>query len=87
MQRSKVEDTNHTELFKTVDSKCIYRPLPPAGSGDLRGPTDSSNWVIPGRLLTGAYPSDFYGVSNTQAHIKALLSAGVYFNNVQCAVY
>ena len=80
MQKSKVEESNHTELFKTVDSTCVSRPLPPAGTGDLSGPTDSSNWVIPGRLLTGAYPSDFYGVSDTQTHVKALLNAGVYFN-------
>ena len=49
--------------------------LPPAGSGELRGPTDSSNWVIPGRLLTGAYPGGFSS-EGTRGDITKLLKAG-----------
>ncbi len=53
--------------------------LPPAGTGDLKGPTETSNWVIPGRLLTGAYPGE-YTPEETAANLKALLKAGMHFS-------
>ena len=53
--------------------------LPPAGTGDLKGPNETSNWVIPGRLLTGAYPGECTR-QETLANIKYLLKAGMHYN-------
>jgi hypothetical protein len=43
----------------------------PTNEADLRGPTEWTNWVIPGHLLVGAYPKD-------TALLKEILSAGTY---------
>ena len=42
------------------------------------GPTEESNWVIPGRLLVGAYPS----VSAARAVMSALASAAAAVSSV-----
>lgn len=53
-------------------------PLPPTGTprgellGDFRGPTERSNWVVPGQLLCG----DRSGLDSA-AGLKAILQAGI----------
>eukprot|EP00928_Gymnodinium_smaydae_P088605 TRINITY_DN72672_c0_g1_i1.p1 TRINITY_DN72672_c0_g1~~TRINITY_DN72672_c0_g1_i1.p1 ORF type:complete len:310 (-),score=31.44 TRINITY_DN72672_c0_g1_i1:45-974(-) len=42
----------------------------------LRGPTDCSNWVIPGKLLVGQYPGAFEDSKNNQL-LRRYLSRGV----------
>eukprot|EP00440_Ansanella_granifera_P057637 gb/GFBE01062486.1/.p1 GENE.gb/GFBE01062486.1/~~gb/GFBE01062486.1/.p1 ORF type:complete len:320 (+),score=67.88 gb/GFBE01062486.1/:1-960(+) len=42
----------------------------------LRGPTEYSNWVIPGRLMCGAYPGAFEDKKNDQ-NLKKILAKGV----------
>jgi protein-tyrosine phosphatase len=51
------------------------RDLTPA-SGDERAPTDRSYWVVPGRLIAGAYPgrADRAG---SRSPLELLLEAGV----------
>ena len=42
---------------------------------DMRGPTPTSNWVVPGRLIAGAYP----GSKDPDLHngiIRTLIEAG-----------
>jgi hypothetical protein len=47
-----------------------------AKRGDYMGPTDESNWVIPSRLLVGAYPGSPNDHENA-ALLYAILSQGV----------
>src|SRR4051812_31163454 len=41
-----------------------------------QGPTDTSNWLVPGRILMSAYPGD---ITKTKARLKAvqLIEAGI----------
>jgi hypothetical protein len=47
-------------------------------SRDMQGPTEQSNWVIPGKLLTGAWP----GSTDFEDHVQIvsrILRAGALF--------
>ena len=46
-------------------------------TGDMKGPTPSSNWVIPGKLIAGAYPCSLQ--KNEAQHretIASIIDAG-----------
>lgn len=48
-------------------------PKPPAK--EMRGPTDWSNWVIPGRVIAGAYPASLDD-ADTERVLTLLLELG-----------
>ena len=45
-------------------------------SAALAGTTEESNWVIPGRLLVGAYPASVHDETNARI-LSGILSTGV----------
>lgn len=47
----------------------------------MRGPTPDSNWVIPGRLMAGAYPGNVQDEVH-QTTIAALIDAGTLYRRV-----
>ena len=51
--------------------------LPPLPSDheDMRGPTPTSNWVIPRKLIAGAYPGSPYPAKHSET-IRALVLSG-----------
>lgn len=54
-------------------------PLPAVRGLDtasMCGPTEESNWVIPGRLLVGAYPASVQDAANARI-LTSILSLGV----------
>ena len=58
-------------------SQRIGEQLPPLSSDheDMRGPTPTSNWVIPGKLIAGAYPGNSRPEKHSQK-IRALILSG-----------
>ncbi|KAL6046962.1 ADP-ribose glycohydrolase ARH3 [Balamuthia mandrillaris] len=52
-------------------------PRLPSVGPHLRGPTPRSNWVIPGRLLAGAYPGDRKEPQHTEVVHTLVNNAGV----------
>ncbi|KAL6079114.1 ADP-ribose glycohydrolase ARH3, variant 3 [Balamuthia mandrillaris] len=52
-------------------------PRLPSVGPHLRGPTPRSNWVIPGRLLAGAYPGDRKEPQHTEVVHTLVKTAGV----------
>jgi hypothetical protein len=58
------------DLFMTshTSSSTVELNLP-TSEDDLSGPTEWTNWVIPGHLLVGAYPKD-------KTLLRDILSAG-----------
>ena len=47
--------------------KARLPPLP-LDTADMRGPMPTSNWVIPGKLIAGAYP----GSVNSEKHLQII---------------
>jgi len=45
------------------------------GHTDIAGPTNESNWVIPGKVLAGAYPGDRKEPSHSEK-IELIVSTG-----------
>lgn len=45
---------------------------------DMKGPTPNSNWVIPGKLIAGAYPGSSESESKHRETITSILDAGVH---------
>lgn len=61
-------------MFKSKKSAVpTNEVVPKSGTGDLKGPTPSSNWIIPGKLLTGSYPGMY---RSDEDDIRDLLKAG-----------
>jgi hypothetical protein len=56
------------------DSGLPALPRPPAK--EMRGPTEWSNWVIPGRVIAGAYPASMDDV-DTEHMLTLLLELGI----------
>ena len=55
---------------------------------DMRGPTPDSNWVIPGKLIAGAYPGDREGKDHHRDTIASVIDAGIIVcTHIQCEVY
>ena len=46
-------------------------------TADMRGPTPCSNWVIPRKLVAGAYPGDALSETKHRATIAAIVDAGM----------
>ena len=61
-------------VLAIMESSKFVFDSPPAAE-DMRGPTESSNWVVPGRLLTGGYPGD-YNYEDSCSNIRKILAAG-----------
>ena len=51
-------------------------PLPRPPAKEMRGPTDWSNWVIPGRVIAGAYPASMDD-ADTEHVLTLLLELGI----------
>ena len=49
---------------------------------DMKGPTPNSNWVIPGKLIAGAYPGSSESASKHRETITSILDAGTVFMHV-----
>lgn len=41
-------------------------PALPSDTEDVSGPIDTSNWVIPGRLIAGSYPGSILEEKHSQ---------------------
>ena len=54
-------------------------PLPPDTA--VKGPTPTSNWVIPGKLIAGAYPGNIEPEKH-RATIKSVIESGELFTNL-----
>lgn len=65
-QKSKANQKQQPDLVE-IKNEII---LPNFDEGDYRGPTDFSNWVVPDRLLMGAYPK-------RKTLLNSLLEAGM----------
>ena len=50
-------------------------PPLPADYEDMRGPTPTSNWVIPGKLIAGAYPGSPHPAKHSET-IRSLVLSG-----------
>src|SRR5438105_11918660 len=42
-----------------------------------RGPTSTSNWIYPGRLLVGAYPGNKESIEKHELIIKQIVDVGI----------
>lgn len=59
---------------KEEDMEKQLPPLPSDGA-DMRGPTPTSNWVIPGKLIAGAYPGNPHPEKHRET-IRAVIQSG-----------
>lgn len=53
-------------------------------SVDMKGPTPNSNWVIPGKLIAGAYPGDISSEFCHQDTILSIIDAGMLEKTAYC---
>ena len=51
----------------------VLPPISP-NSANMRGPTPTSNWVIPGRLIAGAYPGSLDPIQHRKTIEKVIAS-------------
>ena len=51
-------------------------PLSEISREDIFGPTDESNWVVPGKLIAGAFPGYINDIENLASLVK-ILNCGV----------
>lgn len=64
---------------REIASPSAVPPLPPMprpGGQELRGPTEWSNWVMPGRLMAGAYPGAWEDAIHART-LRSILRQGV----------
>ena len=57
------------------DEEADQLPPLPADYEDMRGPTPTSNWVIPGKLVAGAYPGSPHPAQHSEI-IRSLVLTG-----------
>ena len=62
------------------DHRKVVRDFPTIDeTADMRGPTPCSNWVIPRKLMAGAYPGDTLNEMKHRATIAAIVEAGMTY--------
>jgi protein-tyrosine phosphatase len=69
------EELNKSSVKKTVTFS-IPTPFDEIKREDIFGPLDESNWVIPNKLIAGAFPGFVFDAENTDSLIK-ILNCGV----------
>lgn len=69
--------TRMNEEKEGAKAVSVVEGLPelPEPSKLLAGPTETCNWVIPGRVMAGAYPGNQHEPLHSQ-HIESIISAG-----------
>ena len=74
-----------TEHAHMMAAWCGLPSLPQDGE-DVRGPLPTSNWVIVGKLIAGAYP----GSSNREEHmmiVRSLIQCGRSLASIIMSLY